>query len=118
MITLGFQRPLQAPDLWKMDASREAGLMSTKLDEAWRRRCVTAKAWNEKLDRGEVKAPLGTRTIWRIKSIGRPGRYQDYVTHWREVDGRKEASLAWAINDVLGRSFWAGGMAIVHLFSS
>lgn len=111
MIILGFQRPLQAPDLWKMDSTREAGLMSTKLEEAWKRRCEKAQAWNERLDNGEVQASLVTRAVWRIKSVGRKTKYQDYVKHWREVDGRKEASLAWAINDVLGRSFWAGGAA-------
>ncbi|EGN99138.1 hypothetical protein SERLA73DRAFT_168655 [Serpula lacrymans var. lacrymans S7.3] len=29
---------------------------------------------------------------------------------WREVDGKKEASLAWALNNTLGRNFWLGGI--------
>jgi ATP-binding cassette, subfamily C (CFTR/MRP), member 1 len=30
--------------------------------------------------------------------------------HWLNHDGRKEASLAWALNDTFGLSFWLGGL--------
>ncbi|KAG8995314.1 hypothetical protein FRB94_009286 [Tulasnella sp. JGI-2019a] len=109
MITLGYQRPLQAPDLWKLDASREAGLMSKKLDESWKRRCERAKDWNAKLDSGEMRAPVMKRMKWTLRSLGRQDRYEVYERRWREVDGRREPSLVWALNEVLGRSFWAGG---------
>lgn len=32
---------------------------------------------------------------------------------WRDVDGRKHASLAWALNDVVGWRFWSGGVSKV-----
>lgn len=109
MITLGYQRPLQAPDLWKLDASRRAGLMSSKLDEAWKRRCEEAEEWNAKLDSGETKAPATKRIKWSVQSMGRKERYDAHERRWREKDGRREPSLAWSLNEVLGRSFWAGG---------
>lgn len=115
MIVLGFQRPLQATDLWQLDASRQAGLMSTQLDESWKRRCEKADAWNARLESGEMKAPLTKRVKWTLRSMGRAERYREFEQRWRDVDGRREPSLAWAINDVLGRSFWAGGTSYNHL---
>ncbi|KAG8870466.1 hypothetical protein FRB97_009732 [Tulasnella sp. 331] len=110
MITLGYQRPLQAPDLWKLDVSRQVGLMSKKLDEAWERRCEEAEEWNAKLDSGEMKAPVTKRIKWTVQSMGRKDAYDSCEKRWRDKDGRREPSLAWALNDVLGRSFWAGGL--------
>ncbi|KAG8878402.1 hypothetical protein FRB97_002483 [Tulasnella sp. 331] len=114
MIVLGFQRPLQATDLWQLDASRQAGLMGSQLDESWKRRCEKADAWNARLDSGEMKAPLTKRVSWTLKSMGQTKKYREFEQKWRNVDGRREPSLAWAINDVLGRSFWAGGTSHDH----
>lgn len=115
MIILGYQRSLQAQDLWKMDKSREAGGMSKKLDESWARRCTEADEWNAQLDRGELKPPLTKRIKWRLKSIARKGRYEEYERYWREVGGKRQPSLVWALNDVVGYSFWAGGQSRINL---
>ncbi|TCD60600.1 hypothetical protein EIP91_009818 [Steccherinum ochraceum] len=114
IMTLGFQRTLQATDLWKMDESREAGKLGQKLDEAWARRVKVAEEWNDKLDKGEVYPTLYTRVKWNVQSLRHPGTYAEHRSalekHWREVDGRREASLVWALNDVFGISFWLGGL--------
>ncbi|KAG8700947.1 hypothetical protein FRC11_012543, partial [Ceratobasidium sp. 423] len=44
IMTLGWQRSLQAPDLWRVRAEEEAGPLSQSLDEAWTRRVEKAKA--------------------------------------------------------------------------
>jgi hypothetical protein len=82
LMTLGWQRTLQAPDLWRVRAEEEAGPLSRALDEAWARRVEEAK-----LNSGEHKRWLG---------LGSSGDSSD-------------PSLALALNDVLGRRFWVGG---------
>ncbi|KAG8971979.1 hypothetical protein FRC05_010514, partial [Tulasnella sp. 425] len=110
MITLGYQRPLQAPDLWKMDPSREAGTLSANFDMSWARRVEEAKVWNDRLAKGEVKPSLVKRTTWRLKSVFGKVSYTEREDKWRNEDGQKHASLVWALNDVLGAAFWTGGL--------
>ncbi|KAF8207123.1 hypothetical protein K438DRAFT_1962751 [Mycena galopus ATCC 62051] len=92
IMVLGYQRTLQATDLWKVGPEQEAGYLSEKLDAAWARRVDAAKDWNAGSMMAESLHPCFC---------------------WREVDGRQEASLAWALNDVLGHLFWIGGASKV-----
>ncbi|TBU32613.1 P-loop containing nucleoside triphosphate hydrolase protein [Dichomitus squalens] len=113
IMTLGYQRTLQATDLWKMDYSRESGNLGQQLDEAWARRVQAAKEWNARLDNGEIRPSVFKRIKWSLQALRGKGTYAErraaLETHWREVDGRREASLAWSLNDVFGRDFWFGG---------
>ncbi|KAJ7513244.1 ABC protein [Mycena galericulata] len=106
MMVLGYQRTLQATDLWKMGPEQEAGYLSEKLDAAWARRVAAAEDWNARLDRGDVGPGWLKRVAWALP--GRDGAALEKA--WREKDGRREASLAWALNDVLGHMFWRGGV--------
>lgn len=108
MMDLGYHRTLQATDLWKMDEKRSAEFLSARFEEAWARRVQKAKAFNEKLDKGEIKPSLYRRTVWKLSPGGKETR-QRREKKWRESQ-RKTASLAWSLNDVLGRSFWGGGI--------
>ncbi|PSR78986.1 hypothetical protein PHLCEN_2v7173 [Hermanssonia centrifuga] len=114
IMTLGYQRTLQATDLWKLDESREAAYLSTKLDESWARRVENADIWNARLAKGEIRPGLLKRTKWFFQAMkngsGYSERRQNLEQYWRDVDGRKEASLAWALNDTFGFSFWLGGL--------
>ena len=67
--SLGYQRPLQATDLWKMDQSRESGNLGAQLDEAWARRVKAANEWNTRLADGEVKPSFYNRTKWAVQAI-------------------------------------------------
>lgn len=120
---LGYQRTLQATDLWKLDHSRESGYLSEQLDAAWDRRVQAANEWNSRLASGELKPGIFKRASWQIRAslkIGlgsiegggtsRRKRREELEKRWREVDGRKEASLAWAVNDVFGSMFWIAGV--------
>ncbi|KAL5632055.1 hypothetical protein ACGC1H_000172 [Rhizoctonia solani] len=82
LMTLGWQRTLQAPDLWRVSPEEEAGWLSQSLDEAWARRVEKAKV-NSK----DKKRRFGL------------GATDD-----------SGPSLALALNDVLGRRFWIGGL--------
>ncbi|KAJ7039618.1 ABC protein [Mycena alexandri] len=113
MMVLGYQRTLQATDLWKVGPEQEAGYLSEKLDAAWLRRVEAAAEWNADLDAGRVGPPVLTRFVWSIKALAGGTEYRNRCAasekRWREVDGRKQASLAWAMNDVFGHLFWYGG---------
>ena len=124
-MVLGYQRTLQAPDLYKLDAPHETGSLVEELEAAWTRRVNAAAEWNNKLDRGEIHPSVLQRLLWDIRAIraiktNDTSRGQTYrercialEEHWRSVGGRKTASLAWALNDVFGWSFWLGGIFMV-----
>ncbi|KAG1744460.1 ABC protein [Suillus lakei] len=118
-MVLGYQRTLQASDLYKMDPSRESAVLATKLEAAWQRHINAAADWNACLERGELRPSLLKRTGWALRSISSKGQTEGatwaerraaFHKHWRECDGRKEASLTWALNDVFGNLFWTGGV--------
>ena len=100
---------LQASDLWKMDPSREAGIMSAKLDEAWAKRVAQAKNWNTRLASGEIKPSAVKRSQWLVNAAMGRSSYKEQEAKWINSDGKRHASLTWALNDVLGVAFWAGG---------
>ena len=130
---LGYQRSLQASDLWKMDSSREAAFLSETLDRSWERRIKEAEEWNEKLRKGEVHPGLMRKIGWIAKALmketeslvirnkasesgsdnartGLKSRLSTMDHEWRTVTGLQEPSLAWALNDTFGLHFWLGGL--------
>ncbi|KAJ6570146.1 ABC protein [Mycena vulgaris] len=113
IMVLGYQRTLQATDLWKVAPEQEAGYLSEKLDAAWEQRVIAAEEWNARLDDGRANPPAFTRFLWSVKALAGGPKYRArraaLEKRWREVDGRREASLAWAMNDILGHLFWIGG---------
>ncbi|KAG6831800.1 hypothetical protein H0H92_007477 [Tricholoma furcatifolium] len=106
MMILGYQRTLQATDLWKIDPSREAGYLSLKFDQAWELRKAEATAWNAKLDNGEIKPSFRKRARWTIQALAHGTRYSEkrasYEKAWREKDGRKEPMQASSRHGVFG----------------
>ena len=123
MQVLGYQRTLQVPDLWKMDKSRESATLSNKLDKAWARRAAKAADWNDRLSRGDIRPGLTLRIKWVVQSMvgnsdGYAKKRQLLEQHWRDQDGRKHPSLAWALNDTFGLHFWAGGLFKVRFARS
>ncbi|KAH9481477.1 Multidrug resistance protein fer6 [Psilocybe cubensis] len=114
LMTLGYQRTLQATDLWKLGESHSSETLSKKLDESWARRKAEADAWNDNLDRGIIGPGPVRRSVWVSRSIfagtNCTNKYREFEKKWRDVDGRKTASLALALNDTVGLFFWTGGM--------
>ncbi|KAG2138357.1 ABC protein [Suillus clintonianus] len=119
IMVLGYQRTLQASDLYKMDTPRESAVLAAKLEAAWQRRVRAAADWNARLQNEELKPSLFKRTGWALRAISRKEHKQGatwserralFQNRWRESAGRKEASLTWALNDVFSRMFWIGGV--------
>ncbi|KAF8183977.1 ABC protein [Pholiota molesta] len=113
MMTLGYQRTLQATDLWKLDESHSAEVLSTKFDNAWELRKAKAQAWNADLAKGLINPSTSRQFIWFLYSLmaGRnySRRREELEKQWREHDGQKHPSIALALNDALGFFFWTGG---------
>ncbi|KAG2369151.1 ABC protein [Suillus spraguei] len=125
IMVLGYQRTLQASDLYKMDPSRESAFLAAELEAAWQRRVKAAAEWNARLESGELKPSLLKRVGWAMRAISSNGQKQGatwsercaaFQNHWRESEGRKEANLAWALNDVFRGMFWIGGVFKAWVF--
>lgn len=106
-----------------MDHSQESGYLSEQLDAAWARRAEAANEWNIKLASGELKPGILKRILWQIQATlnlgsivkrSRRERMEELEMRWREIDGRKEPSLAWSVNDVFGNMFWIAGIYKVN----
>ncbi|KAF8509514.1 ABC protein [Hysterangium stoloniferum] len=115
IMTLGYQRPLQATDLWKMDSTREVSGLVKVLDTSWEKRVKQAKEWNAKVKAGEIRPNSTRKCFWAMKALsgilrdGWRAKYTIYLDKW----SHQEASLAWALNDTFGWQFWIGGGAKV-----
>ncbi|KAF8530160.1 ABC protein [Hysterangium stoloniferum] len=111
LMTLGYQRPLQATDLWKMDSTREVCGLVKLLDASWARRVDQAKEWNAKVKVGKIRPTWTKKSFWAAKALtgifreGWQAKYTIYIDRW----SHREANLAWALNDTLGWQFWIGG---------
>ncbi|KAF8972123.1 hypothetical protein BDZ97DRAFT_1913365 [Flammula alnicola] len=114
IMTLGYQRTLQATDLWKLDKARTAAVLSEKFDDAWAIRKSKAETWNADLAQGLITPTFFRRLSWFFLSIPAGRKYSDRHTaleeQWRDNDGRKAPSIALALNDTMGFFFWSGGM--------
>ncbi|KIK55762.1 hypothetical protein GYMLUDRAFT_831145 [Collybiopsis luxurians FD-317 M1] len=119
IMVLGYQRTLQASDLWKMDHSQESGYLSEQLDAAWARRVQAANDWNTKLASGEIKPGIWKRALWQVQSSLKLGsaegrnmgeRRAHFEKQWRDINGRRKPSLALSVNDVFGSMFWIAGV--------
>lgn len=101
-----------------MDDSRSSEILSSKFDESWARRKRYAETWNANLAKGLVEPGRFRQVLWFFRSIsagkGYHTRRKELEKRWREVEGRKEASIALALNDALGWFFWTGGMFKVN----
>ncbi|KAL7417822.1 ABC protein [Mrakia frigida] len=110
IMKLGYQRPLQATDLWKMDETREAERLASRLFKDFDKRRLAAEDYNERLSKGEVKPSIKRRLEWMF-SRGK-GSSEEQEKEWRSEggSGKRKPSLAYAINDGIWKFFWSGGL--------
>ena len=104
LLDLGYARPLEAPDLWKLQDNRGAAVVADRITESFSRRLKEAEEYNKKLASGEISP--GLKGIWW--SIR--GNRQAKEREWREKTGKRKASLVWALNDSIAWWFWSGGL--------
>ncbi|KAH7925483.1 ABC transporter [Leucogyrophana mollusca] len=104
ILSLGYARPLESPDLYKMPDDRAAAQYAKKILDSFDARRKKAEAYNERLANGDIGP--GLKGIWwSIK-----GNRAEREKQWREKDGKKKASLVWAMNDSIKWWFWSAGI--------
>lgn len=71
LLVVGYQRTLQAADLWKLPPEMECGVLADQLMDNFERRRKEIEDWNKSLDDGTFK-PSGMRRGWwkAKKSMG------------------------------------------------
>jgi ABC-type multidrug transport system fused ATPase/permease subunit len=104
IMTLGYARPLEASDLWKLQDHRSSEVIAEAILNSFEDRRNKVDEYNARLANGEIDPPLSLR----LKSLLR-GNREERLRLWREKDGRKRPSLTLAMNDSVKWWFWSGG---------
>lgn len=104
ILTLGYARPLDPEDLYKLQDPRNAKVIGDKIIASFERRRAKADAFNERLEKGEISPGL-KYLWWTIR-----GNRKEREKQWREVHGKKRPSLVLAMNDSVAWWFWTGGV--------
>ncbi|KAF8273331.1 P-loop containing nucleoside triphosphate hydrolase protein [Lactarius quietus] len=105
LMTLGYARPLEASDLWKLQDHRSSQVIAHAILDSFEARRKEADEYNARLANGEIKPPLRLRLMSALRRDG-----EERLRKWMEKDGRKQPSLTLAINDSVKWWFWSGGM--------
>ncbi|KAH9063931.1 ABC transporter [Lactarius vividus] len=105
LMTLGYARPLEAPDLWKLQEHRSSEVIANAILDSFEARRKKADEYNTRLSNGEIKPPLKLRLMSALR-----GDSEERLRQWMETDGRKQPSLTLAINDSVKWWFWSGGI--------
>jgi hypothetical protein len=101
---LGYVRPLEATDVYKLQDSRAARRIADKINVSYARRAKEAKEYNERLAAGEI-SPGWRSILWKLK-----GRRKELEHEWRTNTGKKRPSLVFAINDSVKWWFWTAAV--------
>jgi hypothetical protein len=104
-MTLGYARPLEASDLWKLQDHRSAGVIAETILNSFDARRKRADEYNARLANGDIKPPLRLRVMSRLFGDG-----EKRLKRWREKDGKAKPSLSWAMNDAIKWWFWSSGV--------
>ena len=104
MLNLGYARPLETTDLWKLDDSRAASVYADRILASFDRRSKAANDYNARLANGDISPGWRRKAWWTIR-----GNYENRERQWREKDGKKAPSLAFAMNDAVKWYFWSAG---------
>ncbi|KAJ7056631.1 ABC transporter [Mycena amicta] len=105
LLALGYSRPLEATDLYKLGDERASIHISEKINASFDRRHKEATDYNSRLARGEISPPFWLALWWALR-----GSRDDRLKKWQQVGGRRRASLIFAINDSVFYWFWSGGV--------
>jgi hypothetical protein len=105
LMTLGYVRPLEASDLWKLQDHRSAGVIAETILSSFDARRKKADEYNARLANGEIKPPLSLRVMSWLR-----GDSEERLKRWRERDGKAQPSLTWAMNDAIKWWFWSASV--------
>ena len=104
MLSLGYARPLEASDLYKLPDEHSSTHVANAILTFFERRRKEAAIYNEQLTNGQVGP--GVKSLWWSFRGVRLEREKV----WREKDGKRKASLILAMNDSVQWRFWSAGV--------
>ena len=104
LLTLGYARPLQAEDLWKLQDDRSAAAVGAKIEQSFSARAKLADQYNAALAAGDI-TPSRLQLAW----WGLRGQREKGEKRWRE-SSKQTPSLALALSDAVSWWFWSAGI--------
>ncbi|KAF9046870.1 ABC transporter [Hymenopellis radicata] len=104
LLALGYARPLEATDLYKLQDHRGAAIIGDKISRSFAKRQKDAAEYNARLLNGDIKP--GLKAVWWTIRDDRAGKEKQ----WREKDGQRKPSLVYAINDSVKWWFWSSAI--------
>ena len=104
LLRLGYSRPLEATDLYKLQDDRSSGVIAEKIVRSFEERQKRAAEYNSRLASGDISPGL-KGLWWSIR-----GQREEREKEWREKSGKKRASLTLAVNDSVFWFFWGAGI--------
>ena len=104
LLGLGYARPLEATDLYRLQSERGAAVIADKITESFARRAKIANEYNEMLTNGKIKP--GIKALWWTILGNRKAKEKK----WRDETGRKKPSIVLAMNDSIKWWFWSAGL--------
>lgn len=104
MLSLGYARPLEPTDLWKLQDNRSAAIISEKIVSSFKKRAAAADEYNTRLANGEI-SPGWRKLWWTVR-----GNRAEREKKWRETSGKRKPSLVLAMNDSVAFWFWSAGV--------
>jgi len=104
LMRLGYSRPLEATDLYKLQDDRSSGVIAEKIIRSFEERQKRAAEYNTRLANDKISSGL-KGVWWSIR-----GQRQEREREWREKTGKKKASFIFAVNDSVFWFFWSAGI--------
>ncbi|KAG0695501.1 ABC transporter [Suillus ampliporus] len=104
LLSLGYARPLESSDLYKLQEERGASQIANAILKSFETRREKAAQYNKRLTNGEIGPGL-KGLWWSIRGVR-----ADREKQWREKDGKRKASLILAMNDSIFWWFWSSGI--------
>ncbi|PVF95679.1 ABC protein [Serendipita vermifera] len=110
LISLGYRRPLEVGDLWKMDPGRESGYLSELLNISWLQEQEEMTNMKRDVDAGVLQPPRLKRIVWSLRTMFR-GQPEPEVPlqSWKQEQIEKQPSLVKVLFSVFGKRFWLAG---------
>lgn len=105
MLSLGYARPLEPTDLWKLQDRRAAAAISGKILASFEKRSKAADEYNTRLANG-LASPGWRKLWWTLR-----GNKAEREKQWRAKDGLRKPSLVLAMNDSVAYWFWSAGVS-------
>lgn len=103
LLCLGYARPLEVSDLYKLQDDRAASEVAGKILASYEARRKKAASYNLRLARGDIDP--GWRAAWWFIRGDKTARKR-----WQEQGGVQRASLILAMNDAVKWWFWSSAI--------